>query len=242
MKLSKSELRRLRREERQEERILQKERQTTSQKKSKLMTYAFVALIVIAMGAVFFYQGNTPSTGQAVAVADDDPVRGDPKAPVTIVEFGDYQCPFCRRFFVEVEPQIIEEYVETGKVKLVYRDFPLRSAHPAAQEAAEAANCAGDQGAYWEFHDLAYQRQEQLGLEAYLQWAGELRLDGDQFRSCIDAGTYQSEVDSDFQEGVQAGVTGTPTFFVNGQKIVGPQPFAVFQSAIESFLNEETNG
>lgn len=243
--LSKSERRRLQRHQQQERPAERRPRQS---KKNRLFMYAFIGAVAIGVAAMVVHQNS--GTGQLITgassppaadYAGDDPFIGDPAAPVTIVEFGDYQCPFCRRFFSDVEPQIIQAYVETGRARLVFRDFPLRAVHPEAQRAAEAAHCAGEQGAYWAFHDLAYQQQERLGPAGYREWAAELGLDRERFTACIDAGAYRQEVEDDLQDGQRAGVTGTPTFFVNGQKIVGGQPFGTFSTLIESFLNEQAN-
>ncbi len=170
--------------------------------------------------------------------ADDDPVLGDPNAPVTIIEFSDYQCPFCRRFWQQTLPLIKQNFIDTGKVKLVYRDFPLNF-HQYAQKAAEAAECAGEQGKYWEYHDILFERQSEWstqGVQKFKDYAAELGLDLEQFSSCLDSGKYAQEVQKDYQDGVSYGVQGTPTFFINGVKIVGAQPYQTFETVINQFL------
>lgn len=176
--------------------------------------------------------------GAPVDLADDDPFLGNPEAPVTIVEFGDYQCPFCRRFFETTEKEIIETYVKTGKVKFVYRDFPLSNIHPFAQKAAEASECAEDQGKFWEYHDVLYQRQEEISFANLKIWARELKLNTALFDTCLDSGKYAAEVDRDYTDGVAAGVTGTPASFVNGRLVSGAVPFAQFQAVIEAELKK----
>jgi protein-disulfide isomerase len=184
-----------------------------------------------------------PQAGGSVrmsSIVDDDPYKGDENAPVTIVEFSDFQCPFCARFFSNTLSQIENDYISTGKVKLVYRDFPL-SFHPNAQPAAEAAECAREQGKFWEFHDKIFENQQALSASSYKQWASELGLDTAKFNSCVDSGKYRSEVQKDFADGSALGASGTPTFFIGksdglGQKIVGAQPYSVFQQAIEAYL------
>ncbi|MBI4176604.1 MAG: DsbA family protein [Candidatus Aenigmarchaeota archaeon] len=181
--------------------------------------------------------GDGAPLGGSVAVsADDDPALGPANAKVTVIEFSDFQCPFCKRFFDQTLGQIKSDYVETGKIRFAYRDFPLDSIHPNARPAAMAAECANEQGKFWEFHDKIFQNQQSMSTESYKQWAAELGLDAGQFNSCVDSNKYAQEVEKDFQDGVAAGVSGTPTVFVNGQKIVGAQPFEAFQAAIEQAL------
>jgi len=185
-------------------------------------------------------QNNPPPeiTGGTVdmkALADNDPVLGDPNAPVTIIEFSDFQCPFCARFYSQTEIQLIDEYVKTGKARIIYRDFPL-SFHPEAEPAALAAECANEQGKFWEFHDKVFQNQASMSIASYKQWAADLGLNTQQFNSCLDSKKYLAEVQKDFNDGAAAGVSGTPTFFINGQKIVGAQPYAAFKSLIDALL------
>ena len=180
-------------------------------------------------------QPSAPSPTVQVS-ADDDPVKGDPNAPVEIIEFSDFQCPFCSRWYSDALPQIQKEYIDTGKVKLVYRDFPLSSIHPQATPAAEAAECAKEQGKFWEFHDKLFENQASLSTASYKQWAQELGLNTQQFNDCVDKKKYQREVTKDYQDGQAAGVTGTPSFFVNGINIRGAQPFSAFKTIIDQEL------
>jgi len=164
-----------------------------------------------------------------------DPVIGDATAPVTIVEFSDFQCPFCARFYEQTLGQIESKYINTGKVKLVFRDFPL-SFHEEAEPAALAAECAHEQGKFWEYHDLLFENQDQLGKDNYKKWAQEAGLDLPKFTACVESKKYQDEVQEDFTEGQQYGVTGTPGFFINGKLVSGAQPFTVFEQEIEAAL------
>ncbi len=168
---------------------------------------------------------------------DDDPFLGEDNAPVTIIEFSDYQCPFCKKFYDETEKQLIKDYVETGKVKFVYRDFPLDSIHPLARKAAEAAECADEQGKFWEYHDKLFETQK-LDEASLKQHAKDLGLDTEQFNSCLDSGKYKDEVQKDLDDGIKAGVTGTPTFFINGKKVVGAQPYSVIKQIIDDELSK----
>ena len=169
-------------------------------------------------------------------LADSDPSLGNPKAPVTIVEFGDFQCPFCQRFFMTTEREVIEKYVKSGKVRWVYRDFPLTGIHDMAQKAAEASECANEQEKFWPYHDLLYTRQQALSVPNFKSWARELGLKGEQFDSCLDSGKYFDETQKDFQDGQAAGVTGTPASFVNGKLISGAVPFEAMRDIIEEAL------
>jgi protein-disulfide isomerase len=168
---------------------------------------------------------------------DNNPSIGPDNAPVTIVEFSDYQCPYCVRWYQEVYKRLMETY--KGKIRFVYRDFPLYSIHPEAGAAAEAANCAGEQNAYWQYHDALFGQKNGLGKASYLQYASELGLNTDQFGACMSEQRYKTEVDADFKYASSIGVSSTPTFFVNGLAVVGAQPFEVFQQLIDKELAGE---
>ncbi|MBU2634064.1 MAG: DsbA family protein [Nanoarchaeota archaeon] len=177
-------------------------------------------------------QNNQPNINVVEVSVDDDPFIGPEDAPVIIVEFSDFQCPFCSKSVPTVK-QILEEYEE--EVKIVYRDFPL-SFHQNAQKAAEAAECADDQGKFWEYHDVLFENQNALDVESLKEYAVDLNLDGDEFDDCLDSGKYEEEVKNDFQDGQSYGVSGTPAFFINGVSVSGAQPFSVFQQIIEEEL------
>lgn len=169
---------------------------------------------------------------------DDDPVFGAEDAPITIIEFSDYECPFCTKFHNEVFGQLIEEY--GSQIRFVYRDFPLTSIHPEAFPAAEAANCAGEQGNYWGYHDKLFKGGPQaLSADAYIQYAEDLSLDMDAFQECLDTRRFQDEVQADLDYAVQLGVRSTPTFFINGIAVLGAQPYEVFKQVIDNELAGE---
>lgn len=170
---------------------------------------------------------------QVQVSADDDPVKGNANAPVTIIEFSEFQCPFCGRFARDTLPQIKTNYIDTGKVKFIYRDFLV---HSTSQKAQEAAECAEEQGKFWEMHDLLYQNQGALDVDSLKGYASQLGLNTATFNSCLDSGKHANEVNKDTTDGRTAGVRGTPTFFINGEKLVGAQPYATFQQAIEKAL------
>ncbi len=168
-------------------------------------------------------------------------VLGDPNAPVTIVEFSDYQCPYCLRHFQQTMPQLKKDYIDTGKVRYVFKDFPLTQIHPLAVPAAEAAECAGEQGKYWEMHDLLFGQQERWIQAAqpndvFKEFAQEIGLDMNAFDECVQSGKYQDEITADMHEGLAAGVQGTPAFFINGQFLSGAQPYEVFKQMIDQIL------
>jgi len=180
---------------------------------------------------------NKPTTAPASVSIDDDAIEGNEDAPVTIIEFSDYECPFCERFYSQTLGQIRENYIDTGKVKLVYRDFPL-SFHAQAQKAAEAAECAGEQGKYYEMHDKLFGEGVDGGVTSFKQYAKDIGLNTNDFNYCLDSGKMANEVQKDFSDGQNAGVQGTPAFFINGNQVTGAQPYSVFEQVIEQELNK----
>jgi protein-disulfide isomerase len=164
--------------------------------------------------------------------ADDDPFLGPRDALITVIEFSDFQCPYCRR----VQPalkQLLQEY--QGSVKLVFRDFPLRNIHPQAQKASEAAQCAAEQQQFWPYHDKLFAVSE-LQPENLKQYAQELGLNTAQFNACLDTGKYAEEVENDLQDGLNAGVNATPSFFVNGQPLSGAVAYEQFKEAVDAAM------
>ncbi|MBE0697447.1 MAG: DsbA family protein, partial [Anaerolineaceae bacterium] len=181
---------------------------------------------------------NDPNQQQEVkrydVPIDDDPVRGVDSAAITIIEFSDYQCPFCRQWHEDVLPQLQAKYGD--KIRMVYRDFPLYSIHPSAESAAIAANCAGEQNRYWDYGDLLFTHQDSLNTQTYEKLAQDLKLDLSSFKQCIAENRYKDEVDADFNFASELGVRSTPTFFINGLAVVGAQPFEVFEQIIDMEL------
>jgi len=176
---------------------------------------------------------KAPPVFRAQVAADGAPFKGSATAPVTIVEFSDFHCPFCKR----VQPtlaQLVSKY--DGKVKLVHRDFPIDQLHPAARKAHEAARCANDQGKFWAYHDKLYENAPKASPEQLKAYAKEVGLDLAAFEQCVSSGKYQAAVQKDNDEGTRAGVTGTPAFFINGRLLSGAQPLESFVSLIEEEL------
>ncbi|MCK5023913.1 MAG: thioredoxin domain-containing protein, partial [Candidatus Aenigmarchaeota archaeon] len=167
---------------------------------------------------------------------DDDFVIGNNDALVEIASFMEFQCPFSSIFYNEIFPQIKENYIDTGKVRFVFRDFIV---HPTSQKAQEAAQCANEQGKFIEYSDILYQNQENLEVNDLKDYAINLGLNMDIFNPCLDSGKYAIEVNKDTEDGKDAGVRGTPTFFINGKKVAGTQPYDKFETEIEAVLNGE---
>jgi protein-disulfide isomerase len=203
-------------------------------------------LLGLGMGWLTWGQGAAAPTvadNQVTIPADakryDVPTDGDPSigpenAPITLIEFSDYQCPYCVRWYDEVYSRLLNDYKD--QIRFVYRDFPLNSIHPEAQSAAEAANCAGEQNFYWQYHDALFGAKNGLGSAAYTQYASDLGLNMDQFKKCVSERRYKVEVDADLQAASGLGVSSTPTFFLNGLAIVGAQPYEVFKQVIDKEL------
>ncbi|MEK7507513.1 MAG: DsbA family protein [Patescibacteria group bacterium] len=191
---------------------------------------------------------NTPA--QVAAVNDRDVILGDSKAPVTIIEYGDYQCPFCEKFFSETEPLVREKYINAGTVRMIYRNFAFLG--PESINAAEASECAKDQKKFWAYHDEIYKKEKidgsenngNLNRELFLTIAKDIGLDAEAFKSCIDSKKYTSVVQAEVTDGKNAGVDSTPYFFINGQVMRGALPYegaSGFKAVIDSALKAKFN-
>ena len=190
---------------------------------------------------------NQPSVPIKIS-SDNDPVIGSQDAVITIIEFSDFQCPFCARFHIETLPIIMDEYINEGKVKLVFRDFPIQSIHPNAVPASIAAECANEQEKFKEMHDILFERQNEWNnqetinaMELFNQYAREMELKQEQFESCLTSAKYVEEIQKDLNDGRTYGITGTPGFFIGNDKIgfielKGAQPFENFKKVIDSQL------
>jgi len=167
---------------------------------------------------------------------DGFPSLGPDDAPIVIVEFSDFQCPYCARFHDQTLQPLLDAY--PGKIRFVYRHFPLSSIHSSAFQAAEASMCAYEQGAFWPYHDELYKNQAKLDTELYIQVAADLELDLESFRLCLNNEDYKELVQSDVDFAVSLGVRSTPTFFINGLAFIGAQPLDAFKQVIESELKD----
>lgn len=216
----------------------------THRNRRQLPTYLYLFIpvaFVLGLGAGYLLW--SPKTSQVAANAagsqrvtvstDGDPSIGPANAPITIVEFSDYQCPYCQAWYQQTFDKLMASY--PGKIRFVYRDLPLPM-HPQAIPAAEAANCAGEQGAYWKFHNALFSGQYSLGRAAYVQYASDLRLDLAAFTACLDDHHTQAEVETDAADAARLGLNGTPSFVINGQILVGAQPFEQFKAIIDADL------
>lgn len=197
-------------------------------------------------------QALPEDTGPVKVSIDDDPILGDKNAPLTMIDFSDYECPFCKRYFDETFAQIKKDYIDTGKIKYVYRDLPLPFHDPLATLEAVAANCAREQGddtTYFAYHDEIFARTKSngngLAKEDLSTIATDLGLNLNTFQSCVDTESNKDEVQKDVADATKVGASGTPTFFIGkstsdgvieGTKIVGAQPFSAFKTIIDQQL------
>lgn len=219
--------------------------QMTPKKKPRWGCWISVAIVLILLAIVigyfiFLVQQNikdldNDSVNQSAVVTPettDDPFKGDENAKVVIVEFSDFECPFCLQAF-----PIVREVMSTygDQIKFIYRDFPDTVSHPNAQKAAEAGECAHEQGKFWEMHDKMFININYSGLSvpALKQYAQEIRLDTESFNKCLDEGRYEYEVLQDIADGYLLGVDATPTFFIDGHRIAGVIPLEEFKEAID---------
>ena len=198
-------------------------------------------------------QNQLPTKQAAIAPikisVDDDPIMGNPNAPITIIEFSDFQCPFCARFHTQTLPLILEEYIDHGKVKLVFRDFPIQSIHPNALPASIAAECANEQGKFREMHDMLFEKQNKWNklstadaISLFSKYASDIQLEQGVFDTCLTSGKYIEEIKNDLDDGRKYGVSGTPGFFVGNDEIgyvelKGAQPFESFKKVIDIQLD-----
>lgn len=231
------------------------ESDTITIKKDSLWKYStFILLAVVIIGAFVMFKGdglpignvvndgadNLPGTtrpAQVSASADDDAVLGNANAKLTVIEFSDYQCPFCSRFWSTSLPTIKSQYVETGKVKFVYRDFPLNSIHPLAQISAEATECVREKGGdtgFWKMHDKIFENQPQLSEVNLKVWAQEVGYNID---TCLSSRKFKAEVEKDTQDATGgAACRGTPCTVIGKNQISGACPATAFQQAIDAEL------
>ncbi|MSU60595.1 MAG: DsbA family protein [Candidatus Staskawiczbacteria bacterium] len=233
--------------------------------KNLLLVCASVIVVCLIVSGTVLYinaqkggvqvNNNVPQAGPTVKVSmDDDAVLGEKNAPITMIEFSDYECPFCKRHFDQVYPGIKRDYIDTGKLKLVFRDFIAVAGHnPLATSQALAAECAGDQGGdamYYKYHDEIFKKTTSNGNGMPVSYlatiATNLGLNTATFQQCLDSAKFKAEVDKDNTDANTAGVSGTPSFFVgkstssgtiDGTIIIGAQPYSVFKTALDKALS-----
>ena len=206
-----------------------------SEWKENLIAVGVVALVILLIWAWLggWFAADDEATERLYNVGvDDDPMLGSPTANVTIIQFSDYYCTACAEFHRSTWPTLKERYIDTGIARFVYRDFPIEGLHPQAYKASATATCAGEQGAYWEFHDAFY--EEEITEELVARLVEENALDQEALDSCRAQEWPYLEAQRDFQEGRLRGeVSGTPTFFIDGRRIVGTAPIDEFAALIE---------
>lgn len=207
-----------------------------------LKTYATSAKPTVTAAA------NEPAEPEPPAVVSIDagklPLLGNENAKVTVVEFSDFQCPYCEKFFTDTFSQLKTDYIDSGKIKFAFRHFPLPF-HQNSQKAHEASECANEQGKFWDYHDLLFQNQaswsEQTDtdvIDSFVSYAGQAGLDTAQFRSCLESSKYASRIQDDLSAGQKVQVDGTPAFFINGHRLTGSQPFSEFKKVIDEQLKK----
>ena len=170
---------------------------------------------------------------QRLDIGPQDPSLGPARAPVTIVEFADFECPFCKRLWRTLQ-RVRETYGD--RVRIVWKDFPLTRVHPAAFQAAVAARCAFEQGRFWEYHDRLFEGQRALGVAALKVYAQDAGLNVDRYAACVDSNRYETAVQDSMAAARRLGLTGTPTIFINGLMIKGAKPYEVYAAAIDDEL------
>ena len=234
-----------------------REKRRRQQRIQRMVAIGIIVLGALLVTLVLILPNLGIFTG-AIATVESNPrpmalenAMGDPNAPVKIYEYSDFQCPACARFWIETEPKIVENYVKTGKVYFVSRSLgnmiseminqQLGTDNTESRDSAAAAYCAGDQGKYWGYHDILFANQTGEGVgdfseERLIAYAKELGLNMSDFKSCFNSGKYHERVAQDGVDGQAAGVHASPSFIINGQLLVGAQPFEVFQQAIEAAL------
>ncbi|MEM5799213.1 MAG: DsbA family protein [Candidatus Aenigmatarchaeota archaeon] len=196
------------------------------------------SLIILIMAYSYYSNLNKP---HYTPIKTDTPIVGNPNASITIKSFSEFQCSYCADFYTKTYPEIKSKYVDTGKVKFMFYEFPIEQIHPFAFKASEAARCAYDQGKYEEYALLLYSRQNQwvkAGPGRFKDYAKELGLNEDQFNKCLDSGVMKEIVRKEQEEGKSLQITGTPTFFINNRRIVGARPYEDFEKVIESLLTQ----
>ncbi len=230
--------------------------QPSSQNNQNILLPASILIAAVLISGSVLYTSGSPQTGspngqdlgppvvsgEGLELNEGDVILGDPNAPVTLIEYSDFQCPFCGRFYSQTEPLIKENYIQTGKVKFVYRHFAFLG--PESRAAANAVECAKDQGSFWDFHNEIFDAEIRDGQEhngnldraLFLSIAQKLGLDTAEYTSCLDTNKYNDKVESDYNVAQQLGVAATPTIFVNDKMIEGALPFENFKLIIEQEL------
>ena len=204
---------------------------------NRAVATAVAAVPRTAAASVDNDQGLDPSSTYTVST-DGDPFLGPEDAPITIIEFGDFRCGYCKRFHDETFDPLLAQY--EGQVRYVFRDYPILSQESLLS--AIAGTCAQDQGQFWQFHELMYANQNALNREQFISYATDLGMDVSAFTTCFDEQSHMDEIVQDYQDGQALGITGTPTFFINGTPLIGAQPIEQFQLQFDAVLAAANSG
>lgn len=218
-------------------------------KKAAIIFVALISLLLVMFGCT---QGQGQQINMALLTSPAAGVMGSSQAPVTIVEYSDFQCVFCRQWFLESKQKLIDEYVASGKVKFEFKDLPLVSIHPMAVNYAAASRCAGDQGKYWEMHDALYNKQDELAkgelitittatVGDVVDWARELGIDSNEFTSCLVSAKFDSAIQSNASEATNVNIRGTPAFVIgktgqSGELVSGVITYEQLKQKIDALL------
>jgi protein-disulfide isomerase len=200
-------------------------------------TLVIVVFLIIAL--IFYSVYSSLNRPFYVPKKTDTPIVGNPNATLTIKSFSEFQCPYCADFYTKTYPELKSKYVDAGKVKFVFYEFPIEQIHPLAMKASEAARCAYEQDKYEDYAMLLYSRQSQwtrAGPSKFKDYARELGLNMDEFNRCFDSGSMKDIIKKEMEEGKQLQISGTPTFFINDRRIVGARPFEDFDKVISDYL------
>lgn len=223
-----------------------------SQNQQNIWTIPIAILIagLIFSGSIYYVRKNEAAGITLVksspdTVSNHETILGDSKAPVTLIEYADYQCPFCGKFFNQIEPKLRDEYIKTGKLRMVYRDFSVLGAESDA--AANASQCAEDQGKFWDYHDGLYMAESKDGKEnngnlnrdLFLMLAQSNGLDMTAFTNCIDSNKYIERIKQESKNGLAMGLPGTPTNYIDGKQVAGLQPYSVYKTLIDVALQKK---
>jgi protein-disulfide isomerase len=204
------------------------------ERKMKLLI-ALLAAVAVLTGCIGDDAPAPKNITNWTNLADQGASIGPEGAKVTVVEFSDFECPFCARFHKNTMPQIKERYIDSGKVRLVFRNYPLEI-HASAVLAAQAVECAGGQGRFWQMADKAFDNQADLSKEKFKTWAADLGVEGEAFNQCIETDMTLSKVRKDMKDADDAGVRSVPTFYINGRVVEGAQEYEVFERIIDEEL------
>ena len=208
--------------------------------------FKYLSLLLLGLILGYLIRGwsmSAPQVQIASATEGSIKIMGEENAPITIVEYSDFQCPLCKKYYNETFHTIVENYVKTGKVKYVFKQFPLNM-HPQAPNAALAAECGLEQGKFWEIHEALFDHQHEWSgqsnhLDIFKQLAKDKGLNADRFNACLDSGKFKSVVEADYQEGLNRGIRGTPSFYINEKELVGAQETAKFTELLDQALAQK---